>query len=97
MSEVQQDIRAIQNPFQTSHELQQCDSQIDHFSTCVKELKNEIKKGFQGLKTQSEKQQRLTSILPSVLTPAIPLIPSTSSTPLPTSVVKSDHIKLPFL
>ncbi|KAI2654751.1 Structural maintenance of chromosomes protein 4 [Labeo rohita] len=51
-SEVQQDIKAVQDTFQTNHdhttsELQQCVTQIDKFSTCVKELRNKIEKGFQ--------------------------------------------------
>ncbi|KAL0167867.1 hypothetical protein M9458_036089, partial [Cirrhinus mrigala] len=101
-AEVQQDIKAIQDTFQTNHdhttsELQQCVTQIDNVSTCVKELRNEMEKGFQGLKKQMEEQQKLPSpVLSTPITSTLPSEPSTSVTPLPSSVVKSEHIKLTF-
>ncbi|RXN38374.1 GTPase IMAP family member 8-like protein [Labeo rohita] len=101
-AEVQQDIKAVQDTFQTNHdhttsELQQCVTQIDKFSTCVKELRNEMEKGFQGLKKQMEEQQKLPSpVLSTPITSTLPSEPSTSVTPFPSSVVKSDHIKLTF-
>lgn len=59
--EVQQELKAVQHAFQTNHdhlttELQQCVTQINKFSTCVKELKDEMEKDFLGLKKQIEEQ-----------------------------------------
>ncbi len=98
-SEVQQDIKAGQHTFQTSHdcitsELQQCVTQIHKFSTCVKELRNELEKGFQDINNQIEEQQKLAPQIISTTTTST--LPSDSSPLLPTSVVKSDHIKLTF-
>ncbi|CAM4653353.1 unnamed protein product [Leuciscus chuanchicus] len=56
-AEVQQDIRAVQHTFQTSHkitsQLQQCVTQTDQCLTGFKELKSEVEKGFQSVKKKS--------------------------------------------
>jgi len=76
-SEVQQDIKAVQNVFNTSQDkissqLQQCVTQTDKCLTGFKELKSEVKKGFQSVK-ESADQQKLSALTPPV--------PSTASMP----------------
>ncbi len=66
-SEVQQDIKAGQHTFQTSHdritsEFHQCVTQIHKFSTSVKELRNELEKGFQDINNQIEEQKKFSAL-----------------------------------
>ncbi|KAL1268388.1 hypothetical protein QQF64_033751 [Cirrhinus molitorella] len=100
-SEVQQDIKAVQHSFQTNHdhitsELQHYFTQIDKFSTCVQELRNEMEKGSQGLKKLIEEQKLSLPEPSNSISSTPPAESSTSATPLPSPVVKSDHIKLTF-
>ncbi|KAI7789793.1 hypothetical protein IRJ41_013744 [Triplophysa rosa] len=104
-SEMQQDNKAIQHIFQTSHDhittkLQQYDSQIDKLSTCVNEMNTEIVKGLQGQKKQIKEMLSLPQVVSTAVTSPSPaeaiLEIASTSTLFSTSVSKSDHIKITF-
>ncbi|XP_073724302.1 uncharacterized protein [Misgurnus anguillicaudatus] len=109
-SEVQQDIKAVLQAFQTSQdhlttELQHCVTQTDKLVIDVKELTGEVEKGFQSVKKTSEEQLKSSVSVPPVPSSTISASPPSDSTPvtgvsapasLPAPMVKSDHIKLTF-
>lgn len=93
--EVQQDIKAIQHTLQgnldhVNTNLQQCETQIDKCHTYVTELQSDFY--VYNKKSVEPQMKKPTAEIPSTTLP-ISQSTKTVSTPLPTPMVKSDHIK----